>query len=345
MADPRMGDELERRWAELPPIEHDSSPAPSDIDDDDDDKPRMSDTKCQDLMVIALLPGRPAIQSQQDVEFAMGDNLRDLVYEAKRIHFMGTDKDTIVTAYDVTKLLRAVFAEGWVTGDDHQMCGKDNIQPNVNDVAVQVGLFSKSIGAVSTGAVIPPRPKANSTPIHPAPAKAASGKKMRRHPATNHKVAKAALKRTVEAHSSAREAKAPVYVGCMEGMEAGMAVFAFYDSKHRLLPRAAQNYVKLHAWTKSLNQAKGKSMLLHDKFKMSRGREYNLRAAVYLARNRLTHWANGNDPSTRPLGEDKDLFVPYTLMRNLAYPDQSVMARCKSAEVLPLWQGMDHIFI
>lgn len=275
----------------------------------------------------------------------MRANLRDLVYKAKSIHYKGTNYDTTVTAYDVNQLLNAAFAGGWISGERHRMCNKNNIQPKVNDVAAQVGLFVKNIGATSTGEVIPPQPKAAAGRKDQAAAKATSvPKKIRRHPATAHKITKTALKRTTEAHSSAREAKKPVYVGCMESMEMGVATFAFYDEDHRLLPRQVQQYVKLDASHESLANAMGKSMQLHDSFKMSRGREYNLRAAVYLARNRLTHWANGNGPASRPEGEDLDLFVPYTLMRNLQYSDKAVMDMCKEVRVPLLWEDTEELF-
>ncbi|KAG6361674.1 hypothetical protein INS49_009901 [Diaporthe citri] len=294
---------------------------------------------------LALLPGRMPLRSMEEVTFDVAANLRDLVYRAKKINCKGTNYDTIVTAYDVSQLLKAVFAGGWITGEEHQMCDKDNIQPNINDVAAQVGLFVKNIGATSTGEVIPLKTTAVAGRKDQAAARATSGtKKIRRHPATAHKITKTALERTTEAHSSAREAKKPVYVCCMEAMETGVATFAFYDEDHRLLPRQVQQYVKLDASTESLAKAKGLSMQLHDKFKMSRGREHNLRAAVYLARNRLTHWANGNDSASRPEGEDTDLFVPYTLMRNLKYSDNAVMDMCREVRVPLLWEDVEELF-
>lgn len=68
---------------------------------------------------------------------------------------------------------------------------------------------------------------------------------------------------------------------------------------------------------------------------MSRCRKYNLRAAIYLARNRLTYWTNGDDVKSFPRCEDKDLFVEYKLMRNMECLDKAAME---------IWEGLDHLF-
>lgn len=81
-------------------------------------------------------------------------------------------------------------------------------------------------------------------------------------------------------------------------------------------------------------------MQLHDEFQMSRCREYNLRAAIHLARNRITCWGNGNGVKSRPKYEDKDLFVEYKLLRNM----EAAMKMCREAQVIKLWEGMDHLF-
>lgn len=44
------------------------------------------------------------------------------------------------------------------------MCSKNNIKPSNDDVAVQVGFFTKNIGAISTGIINTPKSKAMRTP-------------------------------------------------------------------------------------------------------------------------------------------------------------------------------------
>ncbi|KAI7775001.1 hypothetical protein LA080_007471 [Diaporthe eres] len=320
--------ELERRWAALPPlaVDDDSSP-PASCAEDDEDEPKQSmkkrQKKRQDLMVIALLPGRMPLRRLDDVTHDMRENLRDLLHTAKTVHCKGPGLDTIVTVIDVKNLLKAVFSGGGITGEAHQMCGKDYAKPSIDDVAAQVGLLDKDIVASSD--------------------KGPSGTKSKKapsHAAASQKVKKADSKKA----KKSRKGSKPVYVGCKEASERGTATFAYYDEDHKILPKTVQNSIKLHAWIESLSKAQGFAMQLHDGFRMHRCRMYNLRAAIYLARNRLTYWANGNDVESRPEGEDKDLFIEYALMRNLQYSDQAVMDMCREVRVPTLWENAEELF-
>lgn len=304
--------ELERRWAALPPVDDDSSP-PASCAEDDENEPKQSikkrQKKRQDLMVIALLPGRMPLLCLDNVTHDMRENLRDLLHTPKTVHCEGTGLDAIVTVTDVKNLLKAVF-RGWFTGEVHQMCGKDYAKPSIDDVAAQVGLLDRDIVAAYD--------------------KATSG--------TN------AKKADTKMAKKSRKGSKLVYVCCKEASERGVATFVYYDENHKILPKTVQNSIKLHDWVESLSKAQGVAMKLHDAFKMHRGRRYNLRAAIYLARNRLTHWANGNDVDSRPEGEDKDLFIEYALMRNLQYSDQAVMDMCREVRVPPLWENAEELF-
>lgn len=302
-----------------------------------------------DEMQAVLLPGRTPIRSQSQVTFEMKAAMRDLVYKPKIIQYKGTNFDTNPTWHDMTKLLDGVFAGGWVTGEPHQMCSKNTIKPSMDDVAVQVGFFTKNIGATSTGIIDTPKSKATSghknakgTPGNGS--KATKVKKLRRHPATKHLVTKKALEGATEAYSSARQVNKPVYMSSQAAKEPGVATFTFYDGNHKILPGGIEDFVKIDPSVGSLEKARGRAMQLHDEFKMSRCREYNIRAAIYLARNRLTYWANGNDVKSRPKCEDKDLFVEYKLMRNMEHFDKAAMEMCREGQVMELWEGMDHLF-
>ncbi|KAL1869141.1 hypothetical protein Daus18300_005678 [Diaporthe australafricana] len=310
------------RWAQLPQLEDDSSP-PASVADDDDLTP-SDHKKRQKYGAIVLLPGKQPIRSKTEMTSEMKENLRDLMRKVKTIHYGGTDNDTVPSVFDVNFLTRGMFAKGCITGKAHQMCGKGNLKPKINDVGAQVG--KASIGKTASTAPVAPKKK---TSIPKAKA---------------HKFKKMALEGATEPHSRARQAQQPVHIGCQEAMEGGVVTFKYYDADHKILPRNAEKFVTVNATLENLANAKGLSMQLHDGFKMQRCREYNLRVAIYLARNRLTHWANGNDVASRPGDKDMELFVPYQLMRNLAYHDPVVMAKCKETPIPGLWVHMTHLF-
>lgn len=349
-------DALEAEFDAPRPVDIDSSPAPSvhsdDGGDDDDDDDYVG--KCQDFKVIWLRRGREPIY-RDGVTNEILENLRDLVYRIKKIHFAGSDIDKLPKLHDIRKLLDLVFSQSWIPGKPHQMCSKDRVNPGMDDVLAQIGLFAKNIGASTSGLYIPPKDKNGSgrrSTNATSGTSATSGtmsrkkiKKLRSHPATAHLVQRSALKRAEVAHSKAREAKKPVYVGCRKGKEPGMVVFDFYDSQHRMLPSDVYEYVTNHVGFKTLSEARGHSMQLHDRFKLRHGREYNIRLAVFIARNRLTHWANGNHVDTRPRGEAEviDHFIPYLLMRNMDHADKDALAVCRAVVVPKLWDDMDNL--
>ncbi|KAJ0109769.1 hypothetical protein J7T55_004318 [Diaporthe amygdali] len=349
-----LEEHVEEQWNALPPLNDDSSSVASDAPDPEDDySPDDNMHKWQSFHAVPMLPGRQPMRSQDEVTHEMADNLRDLISRPKAIHYNGSGMSTVVTIPDVKQLVKAAFARGWITGKPHQMCGKGYVQPTIDDVAAQVGFLNQNITATSSNATSGKTTSSNATSGKTTLGKTTSDKatpgtkgkkKAFRHPAVASKVKKMALSKAKAANSSARKALRPVYLGCSESMDGGAAMFTYYDQHHKVLPRTAQKFVTLPAAHESLATAKGMAMQLHDQFKMSRVREYNLRAAIYLARNRLTHWANGNDVASRPEREDKDLFVEYILMRHLEYPEQAVMNIYKQVMVPALWEDMGKLF-
>lgn len=259
MWDTPLDPELERRWAALPPVD-DDSPPPASCAAEDEDEPKQSIKKRQNLLDIALLPGRMPFRRLDDVTHDMRENLRDLLHTPKTVHCKGTGLDTISTVTDVKNLLNAVFSGGWITGEAHQMCGRDYTKPSIDDVAAQVGLLDKATSSTKS-------------------------KKAPSHAAASQKVKKADTKKA----KKSRKGPKPVYVGCKEASERGVATFVYYDETHKTLSKTVQNSMKLHAWIESLSKVQGFAMQLHDGFKMHRCRMYNLRAAIYLAGNRLTY--------------------------------------------------------
>lgn len=69
----------------------------------------------------------------------------------------------------------------------------------------------------------------------------------------------------------------------------------------------------------SLEEAKLAAMRAYEKYWMERGLRYNMEVARYIARNRLTFYANGGQHNKAPQGEDELMkyFVLYKLMRNM----------------------------
>ncbi|KAL1857520.1 hypothetical protein Daus18300_010278 [Diaporthe australafricana] len=295
--------------------------ASNDLDSEANYCPQDNKHKWQYCNAVAMNPGREPIRIQEEVTIEMREELRDLLRQPKETHLKGSGQDTAVTLPDVRRLVKAAFADGWISGAPHQMCGDGYAQPNVNDVAAQVGLFDENNNANTTNAI---------------QAQPAQG--------YNYRGVRGKITAAEAPHTTARNALQPIYIGCLESMVAGNATFAYYDSAHRILPQTARHSITLHSAYDKLGQAKALSMQYHDKFMMNRAREYNLRAAIYLARNRLTHWANGNPLNTRPVREDMGIYVDYVLMRNLSYCIPSVLDMCKQLSVPGLWDDMKRLF-
>lgn len=60
------------------------------------------------------------------------------------------------------------------------------------------------------------------------------------------------------------------------------------------------------------------SFRLFDRYEVKRVNQYNLAIAMFIARNRITTWANGSLPSTRPIEEPFGLLTPVNTIRDKA---------------------------
>lgn len=129
-----------------------------------------------------------------------------------------------------------------------------------------------------------------------------------------------------------------IHVTCRaSGQPPATAVFYYLDKDYNPLPDDVETCISLFSWTESVRDAQRLALINHDRVEVFRGRKHNLEAATYLARNRLTHWANGNDVESRPEGERDDLFIEYNLMRNLHCAEESAMTACRRRGLPLLW--------
>lgn len=67
-------------------------------------------------------------------------------------------------------------------------------------------------------------------------------------------------------------------------------------------------------------------------------RSYNIEMAVFLARNRITHWANGATAAERPSTENLNLFVRVNTIRLRAHQPEEPAKRSAYAD-LNSWPG------
>ncbi|KKY37771.1 hypothetical protein UCDDA912_g02206 [Diaporthe ampelina] len=264
-----------------------------------------------DPVVSSDNPDRQALRSHDDVTPEMRENLRDLLHKLQAIHFRDR-RSMCIGDTDFQNLLDEVFTEGWVTGRMHQMCGENYFESNIKNIAAQVHLFDKDV----IGALASEKAKEASSPYDMA-----------------------GRLDTKKNRKKAPEAFIKVYVTCTESEQLeGVATFVYHDEDYNVLPDGVQNCIALLSGDAPLANAQGRALIYHDRFELSRCREHNLQAAVYLARNRLTHWANGNDVKSRPEHEEEVLFVEYDLMRYLECTEESAMVMCRKRKIPALWE-------
>lgn len=55
-----------------------------------------------------------------------------------------------------------------------------------------------------------------------------------------------------------------------------------------------------------------------DNYEVTTINNYNLRVTIFIARNRITSWANGFPPNTRPTNEPFDLLIDVSTIRDKA---------------------------
>lgn len=108
-------------------------------------------------------------------------------------------------------------------------------------------------------------------------------------------------KRTPERQetSAHREAGSRILIGIVKGADNSFT-FRYYDGAHRPLP-SSYRPKNLSADLSSIKDAKLAVMRAYEKYWMERGLRYNMEVARYIARNRLTFYANGGQYHKAPM--------------------------------------------
>lgn len=188
------------------------------------------------------------------------------------------------------------------SGQYHGLPSPKDVDAGVDNVCVVAGTLLQDMGAVS-------RERANNMPTR----KEITHRVINRGETT--KVTKRAPeKQEISPH---REAGSRVLIGIVKGADNSFS-FKYYNGAHRPLPNA--NRLKnLVCDLGSVDEAKLAVMRAYEKYWMERGLPYNMEVAWYIARNRLTFYANGGQHNKAPQGEDELMkyFVPHNLIRNM----------------------------
>lgn len=109
-------------------------------------------SSAQPVNVIGLLKGKQAFENPADIHRNLVEDMRDILFIAKNIHYAGTGIYKTANQRDVNKLIDACFSlnhQNWRTGQDHPIPALKDITPSVEDIAVASAVFSAPMGAVS----------------------------------------------------------------------------------------------------------------------------------------------------------------------------------------------------
>lgn len=229
--------------------------------------------------------------------------MRSILEKPMRIHYQGTERYKTPNKRQMEQLVAACFDEGqWKTGQYHGLPSPKDVDAGVDNVCVVAGTLLQDMGAVS-------RERPNNMPAR----KEITHRVINRGETT--KVTKRAPeKQEIRPH---REAGSRVLIGIVKGADNSFS-FKYYNGAHRPLPNA--NRLKnLVCDLGSVDEAKLAVMRAYEKYWMERGLRYNMEVARYIARNRLTFYANGGQHNKAPQGEDELMkyFVPYKLIRTM----------------------------
>lgn len=241
--------------------------------------PTRKVSKAQSVNVVVLNEGRDPFQSPADVHRDMKLYMRDILHIPKNIHYQGTTAYTTVNLEEMQQLIDACFSmsdENWKTGDPHDLPDTKMIHGDMDSVNLIIATLTAPMGAVSKvkgydkparKEIIHRQVNGGETPI----------KVMKKEP--------------TQTPSKHRVSGAPVLLALEPGPEK-LATFKFYDGAHRKLPNLFQPDNLLPQYP-NLVAAKTALMKKYERFWMKNGREYNMKIAIFIARNRLTFYANG----------------------------------------------------
>lgn len=267
--------------------------------------------------IIRPVPWCAHIDSPSDISLDMARNLLDIIQAVKVCHFKGTSQEWRVARSDIHHFLRLVFRDGWQSGDYHELA-TDASEPDLEEVGVRVGTLRRTSLRPSLDASRASESAAeegSSATKQPANTASLSRKKSARvrwrSPLTQDRLSsdeRAATNNTIWLHPKPGE---------------GMVTFKLYDNDNKQLPSSygPKDVVGMPKGA-ALVRIKRELMQKSDDFHIRQTGFHNVNLAVWLARNRVTLWANKRrSPAWRPLrakGDSK--FMDYSLTQNMACP-------------------------
>lgn len=280
-------------------------------------------SSAQPVNVVGLLEGKQAFQTPADVHRDMVNDMRDILHIPKNIHYAGTAVYKTANRREMDKLVDACFSlnhQDWSTGQDHPVPALKDITPSVENVAVAFALFSAPVNAVS-------RVKGYNNP----------GRKEIIHKQVNRNLSTLKVTKPIEPQqpSSYRQQNSRIVLALERTTENGIK-WQYYDGAHRKLPITFRpdpsTFLPVF---RTLADVKLAAMKKYELYMMNKGREYNIKLAIAIARNRLTFYANGGPITQCPPGEEemKSMFVRYKLVRNMVVPEDCVVLKAQVAAI------------
>lgn len=244
--------------------------------------------------IVRPVPWAAQIDKPSDLSREMKRGLSDLVEAVKTCHFKGTSQAWRVTRSDINHLLRHVFANEWHSGDYHELAPVE-FEPGLEDVGVLVGTLRHTLRRPSLDGFRISKPTVQrGQSVTTGPGR--SGNPLRKRGAS---------------------------VWLRTKPVAGMLTFKFYDGGNRPIPLiyGAKDVVDMPTGA-ALVGIKAQLMQMSDHFRIKHAGCYNVRLAVWLARNRINLWANKGSVSWLPrrAKDGRTHFLYYDLSQNLLCP-------------------------
>lgn len=277
--------------------------------------PATIGSKAQPFMMVALNPGRDPFETPAYVSGDMAFDMREVFHAPKNIHFQGTLGYKTANLTDVNKLVDACFSmndEDWSTGEYHSLPDTSMIDGGIDSVNLVVATFMNPMGAVT-------KVKGNDR---------AARKEIIHRQVNRGEAQMKVMKKEPEQQLDVHHMQGARVLMALKPGPQKTATFRFYDGAHRKLPNSFVPSNLAHPY-QNLVQAKLDLMKKYERFWMNNGREYNMKIAIFIARNRLTFYANGGAIGQAPDGEEevKKFFHRYVLVRSMLVHEDCIAVK------------------
>ncbi|EEQ35132.1 hypothetical protein McanMca71_007738 [Microsporum canis] len=197
-----------------------------------------------------------------------------------------------VTDTDITRFLARVFQQ-WTTRRPHSKPGKIWAQASFEDTAVEIGTLTRYLPTSATT-------KADRANVYD-----------REPPGSQ--------------TNNSRKRGAPIFIRAVMNDGLDSVNFQFLDENSKMVSGKQGIYFS------ELDKADiyFLAMERHDAYYAGRVHEYNQAIGVFLARNRLQFWRQGNPVYTRP-EEPQNLIIQFDLCRNLGKHREQALAKLRA---------------